>query len=61
MTIDYSELDSFVALIGLIGEGTLNIDGDEVVLHAGETILIPAYIKEVEINSTIKFLETYVR
>ena len=29
--------------------------------HAGETILIPAYIKEVEINSTIKFLETYVR
>jgi mannose-6-phosphate isomerase len=61
MTIDYSELDSFVALIGLKGEGTLNIDGDEVVLHAGETILIPAYIKEVEINSTIKFLETYVR
>lgn len=61
MTIDYSELDSFVALIGLKGEGTLNIDGDEVVLHAGETILIPAYIKKVEINSTIKFLETYVR
>ena len=61
ITIDYSELDSFVALIGLKGEGTLNIDGDEVVLHAGETILIPAYIKEVEINSTIKFLETYVR
>ena len=61
MTIDYSELDSFVALIGLKGEGTLNIDGDEVVLHAGETILIPAYIKEVEINGTIKFLETYVR
>ena len=61
MTIDYSELDSFVALIGLKGEGALNIDGDEVVLHAGETILIPAYIKEVEINSTIKFLETYVR
>ena len=61
MTIDYSELDSFVALIGLKGEGMLNIDGDEVVLHAGETILIPAYIKEVEINSTIKFLETYVR
>ena len=60
MTIDYSELDSFVALIGLKGEGLLSIDGDEVVLHAGETILLPAFVKEVNISGTIKFLETYV-
>jgi mannose-6-phosphate isomerase len=60
MTIDYSELDSFVALIGLEGEGTLAIDGEEVVLHAGESILLPAYINEVSINGTIKFLESYV-
>jgi mannose-6-phosphate isomerase len=60
MTIDYSELDSFVALIGLKGEGLLSIDGDEVVLHADETILLPAFVKEVNISGTVKFLETYV-
>ena len=30
MTIDYSELDSFVILIGLKGEGLLSVDGEEV-------------------------------
>ena len=60
MTIDYSELDSFVALIGLKGEGTLTIDGEETAFHAGETILIPATTSEVRIDGTIKFLETYV-
>ena len=60
MEIDYSELDSFVVLIGLKGEGTLNIDGEEVVLHAGESILIPATAKEVHVKGTMKFLETYV-
>ena len=60
MEIDYSELDSFVVLIGLKGEGTLNIDGEEVVLHAGESILIPATTKVVRTEGTMKFLETYV-
>ena len=60
MEIDYSELDSFVVLIGLKGEGTLNIDSEEVVLHAGESILIPATTKEVRTEGTMKFLETYV-
>lgn len=60
MDIDYSELDSFVVLIGLKGEGTLYIDGEEVVLHAGESILIPATTKEVRTEGTMKFLETYV-
>ena len=60
MTLDYSELDSFVALIGLKGEGALTIDGEEVVLHAGETIVLPAYVKEVSVSGTIKFLETFV-
>ena len=60
MTIDYSELDSFVVLIGLKGEGTLTIDGEETTLHAGESILIPATASEVSIDGTIKFLETYV-
>lgn len=60
MEIDYSELDSFVILIGLKGEGTLNIDGEEVTFHAGESILIPATAKEVRTEGTMKFLETYV-
>lgn len=60
MVIDYSELDSFVILIGLKGEGTLLVDGEEVAFRAGESILIPATIKEVRTEGTIKFLETYV-
>lgn len=60
MTLDYSELDSFVALIGLKGEGVLTIDGEEAVLHAGETIVVPACAKEVSVSGTIKFLETFV-
>lgn len=60
MTIDYSELDSFVILIGMKGEGTLTIDGETVAFSAGETILIPASSQEVRTEGTIKFLETYV-
>ena len=60
MTIDYSELDSFVVLIGMKGAGTLTIDGEEVSFQAGESILIPATVQEVRAEGTIKFLETYV-
>lgn len=60
MTIDYSELDSFVILIGMKGEGTLMIDGETVAFSAGETILVPASAQEVRTEGTIKFLETYV-
>ena len=60
MTIDYSELDSFVILIGLKGKGLLSVDGEEVPFRAGETLLIPATAREVRAEGTIKFLETYV-
>jgi len=60
MTIDYSELDSFIILIGLKGEGTLIVDGEEVSFRGGETVLLPATTKEVRTKGTIKFLETYV-
>ena len=60
MQIDYSELDSFVILIGLKGEGRLNIDGEEVNFGKGETILLPAYINNVRAEGTVKFLETFV-
>ena len=60
MTIDYTELDSFVILIGLQGEGTLTVDGEEVSFRAGETVLLPATVQEVQVSGTVKFLETYV-
>lgn len=60
MTLDYSDLDSFVVLIGLKGEGQLTIDGEAVSFHAGESILIPATCREVSVEGTVKFLETYV-
>ena len=61
MTIDYSELDSFVILIGIKGEGTIiDNEGNETSLKAGETILLPATTDSIKITGTIKFLETYV-
>ena len=43
MTLDYSELDSFVILIGLKGSGEItDNEGNTTTLCEGETILIPA-------------------
>ena len=61
MTLDYSELDTFVILIGLKGEATLLTEnGDEVSFRQGETVLLPATTGMVKVSGTIKFLETYV-
>lgn len=61
MTLDYSELDSFVILIGMKGEATITDDeGNAVNLHQGETLLIPATTKKVNISGELKFLETFV-
>lgn len=60
MTIDYSDLDSFVILIAIKGEGTLSVDGEDLLFRAGDTLLLPATIKEVRVEGTLKFLETYV-
>ena len=61
MTIDYSELDSFVIFVGLQGSCELTDDsGYTVSFREGETVLLPATIKSVKIDGTIKFLEIYV-
>jgi mannose-6-phosphate isomerase len=61
MTIDYSELDSFVILIGLKGEGRItDNEGNEVSIMAGDTLLIPATTETLSVSGTIKFLETYI-
>ena len=60
MTIDYSDLDSFVILICIKGEGTIS-EGDETSsFRAGNTILLPATTQEITVKGTVKFLETYV-
>ena len=61
MTLDYSELDSFVILIGLKGEGTItDNEGNTVTISAGESILVPATTDTLKVEGTIKILETYV-
>ena len=61
MTLDYSELDSFVILIGLKGEGRItDNEGNEVSIMAGDTLLIPATTEALSVSGTIKFLETYI-
>lgn len=61
MTIDYSELDSFVILIGLKGEGTItDNEGNTTTLRAGESILVPATTETLKVEGNVKFLETYV-
>ncbi|WP_279147994.1 type I phosphomannose isomerase catalytic subunit [Segatella bryantii] len=61
MTLDYSELDSFVILIGIKGEGFLkDNEGNEVTLREGESILYPATTETITVSGTIKFLETYI-
>lgn len=61
MTLDYSELDSFVILIGIKGESSLtDNEGNTTTLREGESLLIPATTKTININGNIKFLETYV-
>ena len=61
MTLDYSELDSFVILIGLKGKGTItDNEGNTVTISAGESILVPATTDTLKVEGTIKMLETYV-
>lgn len=61
MTIDYSELDSFVILIGMKGEGRItDNEGNETTLNEGETLLLPATTNSIKVEGCIKFLETYV-
>jgi mannose-6-phosphate isomerase len=60
MTLDYSDLDSFVILIAVKGRGHIISEGEDVTFQTGDTILLPATGKEVRVEGEIKFLETYV-
>lgn len=61
MTLDYSELDSFVILIALKGEGSILMpSGETYSFREGESILLPATTETVKVEGNIKFLETFV-
>ena len=60
MTLDYSELDSFVILIGLKGEAKItDNEGNEITLQGGESIVVLASTKTLKIEGTLKFLEVF--
>ena len=59
--MDYSELDSFVILVGVKGDGMVTDDkGNTTSLRAGESILLPATTQFVHVEGTVKYLETYI-
>lgn len=61
MTLDYSELDSFVILICIKGNGTITDEkGTAYTFSAGETVLLPAWDNSVHISGDVKFIETFV-
>ena len=61
MEKDYSNLDSFVILIALEGNFTLQWENGAVFVNAGECVLIPNLIKKVSIRAEkyCKLLEVY--
>lgn len=60
MTLDYSELDSFVILIAVKGEGVITCKDEKMDFREGDTVLLPATTEYIEIGGTVKFLETYI-
>lgn len=63
MTMDYSELDSFVIYICMKGSCTVtDNEGNCISLKAGESVLFPASTQNLEVvpDGEVSFLETYV-
>ncbi|MGL5273705.1 MAG: type I phosphomannose isomerase catalytic subunit, partial [Phocaeicola sp.] len=63
LSIDYDGLDSFVIYVCVEGSATItDNEGNRVEMNVGETILLPASIKNVEVipEDHVKFLDTYI-
>ena len=60
MTLDYSDLDSFVILIAVKGAGTIADKDEKTDFKEGDTILLPATTEEVRVEGEVRFLETFV-
>lgn len=59
---DLSTLDSFVTVMCISGSGTMEVDGEEVSLSQGETVLIPAAADDLCLvpDGSIKVLLSYI-
>ncbi len=59
---DYYALDSFVILISVKGSAKIKYDGGEETINMGETVLIPADLRQIEIvaDEESKILEVFV-
>ena len=63
MVRDFSELDSFVVYICMGGKASIRDNkGNEIFVHQGQTVLIPADTQVVTISPSpdAKFMETYI-
>ncbi len=59
-TIDLHELDSFVIVIVVSGQGSItDAEGQAVQVQAGDTLLYPATTQALKTDGTLKFLLTY--
>lgn len=59
-TIDLGELDSFVIIIAVSGQGTItDADGQAEPVQAGDTLLYPATTQSLKVEGSLKFLVTY--
>ncbi|SDR76777.1 type I phosphomannose isomerase catalytic subunit [Gramella sp. MAR_2010_147] len=59
---DYSQLDSFVILMCVEGESTINLKGSTEILKKGESLMIPAIATEIGIEATeAELLEIYIQ
>lgn len=59
---DLSELDSFMVLMCLEGSGCIQVDGEELPVHQGETVLIPASADDLCLipDACMKVLTSYI-
>jgi mannose-6-phosphate isomerase len=59
---NYTDIDSFIVLMAMEGEAKLIYEGGETQIKKGETVLLPAVIKNIELipSGISKLLESYV-
>ncbi len=60
---DLSDIDSFMVVMCLSGEGSLEVDGQEISVHQGETVLIPADADDICFvpDDKMKVLTSYIK
>ena len=60
---DLSQIDSFMVVMCLTGSGIIEVDGEEVPVHQGETVLIPATADDICFvpDGSMKVLTSYIK